>query len=213
MAQGVVAQGLMRAGMTWSPKGLAFAGSLLLGLLLPAAGWAIEVHPNQDQIDRALNRGTSAAEARTPPDRLYSWFGSADPLAPHGFLMTKLSGLAVMATHFALRGESPSRSEIDRILADPTLLISVVIYGDRPDFGVDSYLVLSQGDRLIKPASVRFDGRAARSAAWPNPPAYRAKVVATVPYAELDPGSETRITVLPGIGGDVSFDLDFAQIE
>ena len=189
----------------------AVLGVLVCGPLADAR--AVQVHPTAAAIERALEQGQAAGKARIPPDRLYAWFGPRHELEPHGFVMTKIAGLAVMSTHFALRGEAPSQAEIDRILADPWLLITVVIYGDRPDFAVDSYLVLTQRDRTITPAKVRFDGRAARSAAWPGRPGYRAKVVASVPYAELDPTAKTRISVFPGSGGEVSFDLNFAEID
>lgn len=175
--------------------------------------WGIQLHPSNRDIQRALERGNTAAKARVPPDRLYAWFGPRRELMPHGFVLTKLVGLSVMASHFALRGETPSEEEISRILADSSLLVSVIIFGDRQDFAVDSYLVLTQWDRTIKPATVRVDGQAARSAVWPGRPRYRAKVVASVPYAELDPLAKTRISVFPGGGGEISFDLDFAEID
>ena len=134
-------------------------------------------------------------------------------LTYHGFLLTKLGSIRVLSAHFALRAATPSPEEIQRILDSDTLLVTVVVFGDRPDFAVDSYLLLVQGERTITPSQVRFDGRASRSAAWPGKPAYRAKVVATVPYADLDPSAVTRIAVLPGAGGEVSFRLDFSAIE
>lgn len=174
---------------------------------------AIEVQPTRLQVEAALQRGKLAAAARTPPDRLYHWFGSSNELEPRGFLMTKLAGLAVMSTHFALRSATPSEAEINRILEERTLLISLLIFGDRPNFALDSYVVLQQGQRTIKPVTVRFDGQASRTAVWPKPPAYRAKVVASFSYGDLDLRASTRISVLPGSGGEVSFDLDFKQID
>ena len=173
---------------------------------------AIEVQPTRVQIEAALARGKVAAAARTPPDRLYAWFGSTNELEPRGFLMTKLAGLTVMSTHFALRSATPSDAEINRILEERTLLISLLIFGDRRNFAVDSYVVLLQGQRTIKPITVRFDGQASRTGVWPNAPAYRAKVVASFSYADLDPLAKTRISVFPGSGGEVSFELDFKQI-
>ena len=125
--------------------------------------------------------------------------------------MTKLTGVRVMAAHFALRGAEPSPEELDRVLADDSLLLTVILYGDRRDFAVNSYLVLVQGPRTIKPRSVRADGTASRSAVWPGSPAYRAKVVAFVAYADLDPLARTQVAVFPGAGGEVSFDLDFSD--
>lgn len=118
-----------------------------------------------------------------------------------------------MSAHFALRAETPGPADIERILESETLLVTVVVFGDRPDFAVDSYMLLVQGERTITPSRVRFDGRASRSAAWPGKPAYRAKVVASVPYAELDPSAVTRIAVFPGSGGEVSFHLDLSTID
>jgi len=127
--------------------------------------------------------------------------------------MTKMVGLTVMAAHFALRSATPTESEIARILEDGALLISVIMFGDRPDFAVDSYMVVEQGGRTIKPIKVRFDGQASRTSVWPQPPAYRAKVVASFPYEELDPRAKTKISVFPAGRGQVSFDLDFSLIE
>lgn len=174
--------------------------------------WAIEVNPTPAHIDAALERGRSAA-ARTPPVDLYAWFGTPGDLAPHGFLMTKLAGLAVMSTHFALRAERPSDQEIRQILDDRHLLVSIILFGARPDFAVDTYVLLTQGDRTITPVKVRFDATADRTPVWPKSPAYRAKVVASFAYADFDPRARTKLSVYPRSGGEVSFDLDFAAIQ
>lgn len=189
-------------------------------MLAGVCGWlqaetvpAIQVHPTPAQVQAALEQGRAAAAARVPPDRLYDWFGPATELAAHGFLLTKLGGIRVMAAHFALRAETPGPRDIQGLLDSETLLVTVVVFGDRPDFALNSYLLLIQGERTITPEQVRFDGRASRSAAWPGQPAYRAKVVASVPYADLDPSAPTRIAVFPGSGGEVSFHLDLSTIE
>lgn len=191
--------------------------------LLSVAAWcllggaslspAIEVDPTPTQVEAALERGRAAAAARTPPDRLYAWFGSQSELEPRGFLMSKIVGLAVMSAHFALRSATPSEAEVKQVLDDGLLLASVIIFGDRPDFAVDSYMTVTQGDRVIKPIRVRFDGQAARTSVWPGRPAYKAKVVASFRYSDLDPKARTRLSVFPPGGGEIAFDLDFAQIE
>ena len=127
--------------------------------------------------------------------------------------MTKTAGLRVMATHFALRGQTPAEDDVRQILDDQALLISVTIFGDRPGFAVDSYMLLFQSDRTIKPVKVRFDGQAARTSLWPQQPAYQAKVVASFLYADLLPDAKTRLSVFPAGGGEISFDLDFSAIE
>jgi hypothetical protein len=180
---------------------------------MPAFARAIVIHPDRTQIESALARGKTAAAAHIPPDRLYAWFGSRNDLEPKGFLLTALVGLTVMSAHFALRAATPSEAEITQVLVEQFLLISVMLFGDRPDFAADSYMVLAQGDRAIKPVKARFDGQAARTSAWPHAPAYRAKVVASFSYADLDPLARTRISVFPPGGGEVFFDLDFGQID
>ncbi|MGH7209795.1 MAG: hypothetical protein ACREIL_10480 [Nitrospiraceae bacterium] len=192
---------------------MAWAISLGYVLLRSVCAQAIEGQPTRLQIEAALEGGKLAAAARTPPDRLYQWFGSTNELEPRGFLVTKLAGLTVMSTHFALRSAIPSDAEINRILVERTFLISLLIFGDRPNFAVDSYVVLLQGQRTIKPITVRFDGQASRTAVWPNAPAYRAKVVASFSYGEVDLRAKTRISVFPGSGGELSFDVDFKQID
>lgn len=187
------------------------AASVATGLALPAA--AIDAQPTQEQIRAALDRGKEAALAHRPPDTFYVRFGGTDDLHPGGFLVTKLGSLSVMATHMALRGLEPSEADITQILDAPTMLVSTVIFGNIPTFAVDSYLVFDQGGKTIKPVTVRFDGRANRSAAWPSEPRFKAKVVASFNYADFDPAAKTTISVYPAAGGEVSFPLDFAEIK
>lgn len=174
---------------------------------------AIESSPTADQIQTAIQRGKEAAEQRRSPDQLYTSFGSTDDLKPRGFLMTKLGGVLVMASHLALRSLTPSEQDVAQVLDNKTLLVNVVIFGDRPNFALDSYVVLEQGGQTVKPINVRFDARAERSSVWPQTPAYRAKVVALFAYADFDPRGKTKLSVFPSGGGEVSFDLDFGAIE
>ena len=195
--------------------GIVVVSGLLLGwiLLWPGVAGAIDVQPTPDRIQAALERGAAAAKARTPPNQLYAWFGGASEQKPRGFLMTKLAGLAVMATHFALRAEQPTEADIRRILDDKTMLVSVTLYGDRITFAQNIYMVLTQGSKTIKPAKIRFDGQASLAPTWPKTPPYRAKVVASFLYEEFDPLASTRISVFPAAGGEVSFDVDFSKVE
>ena len=110
-----------------------------------------------------MEQGLKAAHDGMPPNRLYAWFGSDEELKPKGFLMTKVSGLTVLASHFGLRGAQPSNQDIQRILNEETMLVSITFYGDTSTFAKDSYVVLEQGDRLIKPVTVRFDAVAHRT--------------------------------------------------
>ncbi len=183
---------------------------ILFGLVPPSP--AIDSQPTPEAIQAALERGKEAAQQHRPPDSLYVRFGSTDDVHPNGFLVTKLGALSVMATHMALRGLTPSEAEIIQVLETPTMLVSTVIFGNSPAFAVDSYMVLDQGGKIIKPVTVRFDGRANRSPAWPDAPRFTAKVVASFNYADFDPTAKTTITVFPANGGEVSFPLDFAQL-
>lgn len=189
--------------------------AFLIGWLLvwPSVVGAIEVQPTPERIQAALERGRAAAKARTPPNQLYAWFGGTSEVEPRGFLMTKMAGLAVMAAHFALRSEQPTESDIRQILDEKTMLVSVMLFGHRPSFARDSYMVLTQGSKTIKPVKVRFDGQAELSPAWPQTPPFRAKVIASFLYEEFDPLAPTRISVFPASGGEVSFDVDFSKVE
>ena len=165
-----------------------YACAALLGWLSwPTTARAIDIHPDALHVAMALERGKTAASIRTPPDRLYAWFGSHELFEPKGFLMTKLVGVTVMAAHFALRGETPAEQDIRRILDEESLLVSVIIFGDRPDLALASYMLLFQSERMIKPMNVRFDGRAARTSVRPRSAAYQAKVVASFPIPILTP--------------------------
>ena len=185
---------------------------VVLSGLLHVPAYAIDVHPTAQQIQTALAQGKEAAQKGRSPDSFYVRFGVADEVQPQGFLITKIGALSVMATHMALRGLQPSEVNVTQVLEDNTMLISAVIFGDTTNFAVDSYLVLNQEGKTIKPVMVRFDGRANRSVVWPKSPRFKAKVVASFNYADFDPKAKTSITVYPGIGGEWSFSLDFSEI-
>lgn len=175
--------------------------------------WAIDVQPSQDQIRAALDRGAEAAKQHSSPDSFYTRFGATDELHPSGFLVTKLAGLSVMATHMALRGLQPSEADVTQVLDGKTMLVSATIFGNIPNFAVDSYMVFDQAGKTIKPVTVRFDGQANRSAAWPEAPRFKAKVVASFAYGDFDPMAPTTITIFPANGGEVAFPVDFSQIK
>ncbi|BCA53141.1 conserved exported protein of unknown function [Nitrospira sp. KM1] len=183
---------------------------MLAAFAIPAA--AIEIQPSSDQILAALQSGKEAARQHSPPDSFYVRFGAMDDLHPNGFLITKLGALSVMATHMALRGMEPSDPDVTQVLDGKTMLISAVIFGDVPTFAVDSYMVLDQEGHTIKPVTVRFDAQANRSAAWPESPRFKAKVVASFNYADFNPSSATTITVYPANGGEAAFHVDFSKI-
>lgn len=196
------------------------AGSTLLqylfivaGMSMPAVSLAIEVQPTHEHIQATVERGKAAAAQGLSPDQLHTWFGAKEDLAPRGFIMTKLGSLLVMANHLSLRALSPTEQDIEQVMANGNLLVNVVLFGERVNFAADSYVVLEQAGRTVKPSSVRFDARGDRTTVWPQQPAYRAKVIAQFPYADLDPHAKTTLTVFPSGGGQVSFELDFAHIE
>ncbi|HEV2175456.1 MAG TPA: hypothetical protein VGR71_17905 [Nitrospira sp.] len=185
----------------------------LAALMGASDTWAIDVQPSQDQIRAALDRGAEAAKQHSSPDSFYTRFGATDELHPSGFLVTKLAGLSVMATHMALRGLQPSEADVTQVLDGKTMLVSATIFGNIPNFAVDSYMVFDQAGKTIKPVTVRFDGQANRSAAWPEAPRFKAKVVASFAYGDFDPMAPTTITIFPANGGEVTFPVDFSQIK
>ena len=203
------------SGLQRLPAGSYFIPSLLVlaswMVAVPASG--IEIHPTTDHIQSTVERGKEAARERLSPDQLHTSFGSFEGLAPRGFIMTKLGSLLIMANHLALRDLSPTEQDIAQVLANDLLLVNVVIFGDRVNFAADSYVVMEQAGRTIKPTSVRFDARGDRTAVWPQQPAYRAKVIAQFPYADLDLRAPTTLMVFPSGGGQVTFDLVFSKIE
>ncbi len=184
----------------------------ILFLGVPPFSYAIEVSPTEEHILFALEQGKAAANSKTPPSHLFWRFGSSEVLQPHGMLMTKLGGVAVLSAHFSFRAARPTEEDLHRVLEDGFLQVSVIVFGSSARFAVDSYMLLKQGERLIKPAKVRSDSLAHRSIVWPNSPSFKAKVVASFPYDGFDPLVPTIISVFPGEGGEVNFDLDFSTI-
>ena len=191
---------------------LLFLGVVVLSCLLHVSAHAIDVHPTVEQIQAALDQGNEAAQKRSPPDTFYVRFGATDEFHSSGFLITKLGGLSVMATHMALRGIQPSETDVTQVLEGQTMLVSTVIFGNVPNFAADSYMVFDQEGTTIKPVTVRFDGFANRSAAWPESPRFKAKVIASFNYADFDPNAKTTITVFPANGGASSFSVNFGEI-
>jgi len=187
-------------------------GVVALSGLAHVPAHAIDVHPTAEQVQTALELGKEAAQKRSLPDTFYVRFGATDELHASGFLITKLGGLSVMATHMALRGIQPSEVDVTQVLEGRTMLVSTVIFGNVPNFAVDSYMVFDQGGKTIKPVTVRFDGSADRSAAWPESPRFKAKVVASFNYTDFDSRAKTTITVFPASGGETKFRVDFSGI-
>jgi hypothetical protein len=188
-------------------------GIVALSCLPHVSAHAIDVSPITEQIQTALDQGKEAAERGMPPDSFYVRFGVTDEVQPKGFLITKIGALSVMATHMALRGLQPSNVDVNQVLESTTMLISIVILGNTPSFAVDSYMVLEQGGKPIKPVMVRFDAQATRSVVWPKSPRFKAKVVASFNYADFDPKAMTTITVYPATGGESSFSINFGEID
>jgi hypothetical protein len=187
-------------------------GMVALSDLPSVPAQAIDVQLSAQQIQTALDQGKEAAQRGMPPDSFYVRFGVADEVQSKGFLITKIGTLSVMATHMALRGQQPSEADVTQVLEGKSMLINTVIFGNKPDFAVDSYMVLTQGGKTIKPVTVRFDAQAHRSVVWPESPRFKAKVIASFNYADFDPKAKTAITVYPGTGGESNFTVDFSQI-
>ena len=132
---------------------------LLLILSTTVNAHAILQHPDKKQVDHAVKRGIDFAQQHRPPNELYWHFGSTEKFEPQGFLVTKVSGLAVMSGHYALRGEQPTDQDIQRVLGEDALQVVVTVFGNTPDFARESLLIRKQEDQMIKPDRIRFDAR------------------------------------------------------
>ena len=184
-----------------------------LSAFLHAPAFGIDVDPTAQQIQAAFEQGKAAAQKKMSPEGFYVRFGVADEVQPKGFLITKIGALSAMATHMALRGMQPSEADVMHVLEGTTMLINITIFGNQPDFAVDSYMVLDQGGKTIKPVTVRFDAQASRSVVWPKSPRFKAKVVAWFKYADFNPKAKTAVTVYSGTGEESNFPLNFNEID
>ncbi len=205
--------------MPMPPRHVWVAGCVTVGfiigssLTIPSMTWAIVAAPTQDQVDAAVQKGRDFAPQGLAPDRLFEWFGPDEDLKPRGFVLSKMVGLRVMAAHFALRSAPLTDDDIRQVVSSPSMTITTFIFGDQPNFAVNTYVVMDQGGKAVKPANVRFDAAAARSKSWPRSPAYRAKIVATFNYADIDPMAASTLRIYPPHGGEVTFELDFSHID
>lgn len=66
----------------------------------------------------------------------------------------------MLSGYFALRGERPTDQDIQRVLGEDALQVIVTVFGNTPAFARDSYLLMKQGEQVIKPNHIRFDVRA-----------------------------------------------------
>ena len=113
----------MNADYPGRPQLAGIVMGLLLAVPLPAS--AVLQEPTQAQVQQALKRGVDFAKEHRPPNELYWHFGAIEQFEPNGFFVTKISGLAVMAGHYALRGESPTEEDIQRVLGEEALQVVV----------------------------------------------------------------------------------------
>ena len=186
--------------------------AIALVLFFPFKAHAIHQHPDKKQVEQALKRGVVFAREHRPPNELYWHFGSTEKLQPHGFMVTKTSGLAVMAAHYALRGEEPTEQDIQRVLAEDSLQVVVTVFGDSPGFARDSYLLMKQGQDMVKPDRIRFDARAREVRRDQGAQIFRAKIVGIFPYTSIKAELPTTLLVFPGDGGEIFFELDLSTI-
>ena len=187
-----------------------FAAALML--CAPVTAIAIFQNPDPSQVKEALNRGRESAQQHRLPNELYWHFGSTKQFEPHGFLVTKVSALAVMSGHFALRGEQPTDQDIQRIMVENALQVVVKVFGHSLGFARDSYLLIKQGNQVVKPDRIRFDARAQAVGQRQGRPVFRAKIIGLFSYGSVDLESRTTLLVFPGTGGEIRFDLEFSAI-
>ncbi len=188
--------------------------SVLFGLIFYTClnSFALVQNPTKAQVDQAIKRGIDFAEEHRPPNELYWHFGSTKNFEPYGFLVSELSGLAVMASHYGLRGEEPTEQDIERVLTEDALQVVVTVFGPSSEFAKDSYLLMRQEQAIVKPTRIRFDARAHKAGLDQGMPVYRAKIVAIFPYETLRLESLATLLVFPGSGGEIRFELDLSSI-
>ena len=186
--------------------------ALVLILSATVNAYGILPHPDKKQVDHAVKRGIDFAQQRRPPNELYWHFGSTKKFEPQGFLVTKVSGLAVMSGHYALRGEQPTEQAIQRVLEEDALQVVVTVFGNTPGFARDSYLLLKQDHQMVKPDRIRFDARARPVGHDQGVSVFSAKIVGLFPYGTFEPESRATLLVFPGAGGEIRFDLDLSTI-
>jgi len=186
--------------------------TMVLMLAVPLNATAILQEPTQAQVEQAIIRGVDFAKKHRPPNELYRHFGSTNQFEPQGFLVTKMSGLAVMSSHFALRGERPADQDIQRVLGEEMLQVIVTVFGRASGFARESYLLMKQGMQVIKPDRIRVDAHAQAVGLVGERTIFRAKIVGFFSYGAFDPESGATLLVFPGEGGESTFDLDLSTI-
>ncbi len=193
---------------------MALSFSVLLGLIFYPClnSFALVQNPTKTQVHQAIKRGIDFAKEHRPPNELYWHFGSTKNFEPYGFLVSKLSGLAVMASHYGLRGQEPTEQDIERVLTEDALQVVVTVFGPSSGFAKDSYLLMRQEQAVVKPTRIRFDARAHKAGQDQGMPVYRAKIVAIFPYETLRLESPATLLVFPGSGGEIHFELDLSSI-
>ena len=71
---------------------------------------------------------------------------------------------------------------------------------------------MKQGQQVVKPNRIRFDARARAVGYDQGTQVYQAKIVGLFSYGTFKPDRPTTLMVFPGVGGEISFELDMSMI-
>jgi hypothetical protein len=186
---------------------------LLLCCWCSPSAEALLVTLSPQELEDAMKQGREKGDRVVEYiNRRYS-FGGKDRYAENGIIRTKWSKVMVLAGLMAARDRTPSKEELNAILAGTDLQIDLHTFGSRMDFA-DSYTTcLVQSGKRIDPEKIAAndvvylagEGRAASGF-----PRYRATIRSYFPSDKINPAARAEI-ILTKDGKKVSFEVNFAD--
>lgn len=176
-------------------------GSAVLVLELPCAGVNTTFTPGITTV--CVLRGQRA----TSPESLVVQLHSAESPSDYVSVVTVNAAIRLHAYSNWQNSLEPDPRVIDRLTGQPALQLQVHTFDSNPGFASTASIVMKQGDRIIKPASVK------------NPPSvqsdkggYQKIIVADFPYNSFDPHAWTQITFMRD-GKSINYDVDFDGLD
>lgn len=176
-------------------------GSAVLVLELPCAGVNTTFTPGITTV--CVLRGQRASN----PDSLVVQLHSSESPTDYVSVVTVNAAIRLHAYSNWQSSLEPDPQVIDKLINQPVLQLLIHAFDTNPDFASVISVVMKQGDRIIKPASVKN----------PHPVqsekgGFEKNIVADFPYKTFDPHAWTHITFTRD-GKNINYEIDFDGLD
>lgn len=176
-------------------------GSAVLVWERPCAGINTTFTPGITMV--CVLRGQRA----TSPESLVVQLHSSESPTDYISVVTVNAAIRLHAYSNWQNSLEPDPRVIDRFTSQPTLQLQVHAFDGNLGFASTVSVVMRQGDRIIKPASIKNPSPVQSAKGG-----YEKTIVADFPYDSLDPHAWTHITFVRD-GKSINYDIDFDGLD